>query len=118
MRHQKPAISDLYEPVPPFIVDHEFDDVDELAEITKAWDLDFRQLSRGGFRGSVRQAVIGEIHLAQTSLAGVLLPESDPIAKPAKAASKGWLKWPFAADYRRQFGELPSETFQRMAYQH
>jgi len=72
MRHQKPAISDLYEPVPPFIVDHEFDDVDELAEVTKAWDLDFRQLNRGEFRGSVRQAVIGEIHLVQTSLAGVL----------------------------------------------
>ena len=72
MPHQKPATPDLCETGPPFIVDHEFDDVDELAEVTKAWDLDFRQLNRGGFRGSVRQAVIGPIHLADTRLDGVL----------------------------------------------
>ena len=63
---------DLCDTAPPFIVDHRFDDVDELAEVTKAWDLDFRQLNRGGFRGSVRQAVIGPIHLADTRLDGIL----------------------------------------------
>ncbi len=72
MAHQKPATPDLCNIVPPFVVDHEFDDVDELAEVTKAWDLDFRQLNRGGFRGSVRQAVSGPIHLADTRLDGVL----------------------------------------------
>jgi AraC family ethanolamine operon transcriptional activator len=55
-----------------FIVDHEFDDVDELGEITRDWDLDFRQLNRGGFRGSVRQAAIGPIQLADTRLDGIL----------------------------------------------
>ena len=63
---------DLSGAAPQFVVDHEFGDVDELAEVTKAWDLDFRQLNRGGFTGSVRQAVIGPIHLADTRLQGVL----------------------------------------------
>jgi AraC family ethanolamine operon transcriptional activator len=72
MPHQKPANPGEPSLAPPFVVDHEFDDVDELAEVTRAWDLDFRQLNRGAFRGSVRQAVLGPIHLAQTTLAGVL----------------------------------------------
>ena len=72
MPHQKPAMPDLSGAAPQFVVDHEFGDVDELAEVTKAWDLDFRQLNRGGFTGSVRQAVIGPIHLADTRLQGVL----------------------------------------------
>jgi AraC-like DNA-binding protein len=72
MPHQKPASSDLCDTASQFIVDHEFGDVDELAEVTKAWDLDFRQLNRGGFEGSVRQAVTGPIHLADTRLEGVL----------------------------------------------
>jgi AraC-like DNA-binding protein len=72
MRHQKPANSDFPDAALPFVVGHDFDDVEELAEVTKAWDLDFRQLNRGGFRGSVRQAVIGPIHLADTRLQGVL----------------------------------------------
>jgi AraC family ethanolamine operon transcriptional activator len=72
MPHQKSANPDTAPQSPFFVVDHEFDDVDELAEVTRAWDLDFRQLNRGDFRGSVRQAVLGPIHLAQTTLAGVL----------------------------------------------
>ena len=72
MSHQKPATPDLCNAGPPFVVDHEFNDVDELSEVTKAWDLDFRQLNRGGFRGSVRQAVSGPIHIADTRLDGVL----------------------------------------------
>ena len=72
MRHQKPATAGAVDPVSPFIVDHEFDDVDELAEVTKEWDLDFRQLNQGPFSGSVRQAIAGPVHLARTELAGVL----------------------------------------------
>jgi len=72
MPHQKPATSGAVDSVSPFIVDHEFDDVDELAEVTKEWDLDFRQLNQGPFSGSVRQAVAGPVHLARTKLSGVL----------------------------------------------
>jgi AraC-like DNA-binding protein len=72
MSHQKPAIPETQTAPPAFFVKHEFDDVDELAEVTKAWDLDFRQLNRGAFSGSVRQAVFGPIHLADTRLEGVL----------------------------------------------
>lgn len=72
MPHQKPATPDLCDTAPPFVVDHEFDDVDELAEVTRAWDLDFRQLNQGRFSGSVRQALVGPMHLAQTKLAGLV----------------------------------------------
>jgi len=57
---------------PPFVVEHDFDDVDELGEVTRSWDLDFRQLNRGAFKGNVRQAVSGPFHLADTRLDGVL----------------------------------------------
>ena len=72
MPHQKPANLSVSSPPPPFVVDHEFDDVDELGEVTRAWDLDFRQLNSGRFKGSVRQAVIGPVQLADTRLHGVL----------------------------------------------
>ena len=63
MPHQKPATPDLCYTAPPFVVNHKFNDVDELAEVTNSWALDFRQLNRGVFKGSDRQAVIGPIHL-------------------------------------------------------
>jgi len=72
MQHQKPANSDFPDAASPFVVDHDFDDVDELAEVTRAWDLDFRQLNRGPFSGSVRQALVGRLHFAHTELAGVV----------------------------------------------
>ena len=47
-------------------------DFDELGEVARAWDLDFRQLNRGGFRGAMVQAGAAEIMLSRIRLAGVL----------------------------------------------
>jgi len=72
MEHQKSANRDAPGSPPPFVIRHVFDDVDELAEVARAWDIDFRQLSRGGFRGSVMQAGTDRLQLGRVQLQGVL----------------------------------------------
>lgn len=52
----------------PFAVRHRFGDVDELGEITRAWDVDFRQLGRGPLEGSVTQWVTPSVQLVRVTL--------------------------------------------------
>ena len=72
MQHQKPATIDSQKKLLPVVIQHSFNDVDELAEVSRDWNLDFRQLDRGGFQGDVVQALLGPLHLARTRLGGVL----------------------------------------------
>jgi AraC family ethanolamine operon transcriptional activator len=55
-----------------FLVRHRFRDVDELAQVGRAWDLDFRQVSRGPFEGEVVQWGSQRVQLARGSLGGRL----------------------------------------------
>jgi AraC family ethanolamine operon transcriptional activator len=43
------------------ILDSRFDDLEQLSSLTKAWDLDFRLIQKGGFQGQIRQSVMPEI---------------------------------------------------------
>jgi AraC family ethanolamine operon transcriptional activator len=43
------------------ILDERFDDLEQLSSLTKAWDLDFRVIQKGGFQGRVRQSMMPEI---------------------------------------------------------
>jgi len=52
----------------PLIVSRRFGDVDELGEVARDWDLDFRQLDRGRLDGSVTQWVTPTLQLARASL--------------------------------------------------
>jgi len=52
----------------PLIVSRRFGDVDELREVARDWDLDFRQLDRGRLDGSVMQWVTPTLQLARASL--------------------------------------------------
>lgn len=72
MRHQNSATETRAVEPSSFVVRHEFDDVDELAEVGRTWDLDFRQLSRGAFAGDVYQAGTPSFQLARTRLRGVV----------------------------------------------
>lgn len=72
MEHQKPATGPNKKTPSSFVVEHRFDDVDELAEVARSWDLDFRQLHRGVFKGSFLQAGSPSLQLARTRLRGVL----------------------------------------------
>ena len=72
MEHQNPATEIHAVDPASFVVRHEFDDVDELAEVGRSWDLDFRQLSRGAFAGDVYQAGTPSFQLARTRLRGVV----------------------------------------------
>lgn len=47
------------------LVDRHFDDVDDLTETARFWDLDFRQLDRGLFQGSVFQATLGQMLITE-----------------------------------------------------
>ena len=48
----------------PLTVQHQFADIDALAEVSRAWDVDFRQLDPGPFRGSVVQWITPAVQLA------------------------------------------------------
>ena len=72
MEHQNSATETRAVEPSSFVVRHEFDDVDELAEVGRTWDLDFRQLSRGAFAGDVYQAGTPSFQLARTRLRGVV----------------------------------------------
>jgi AraC family ethanolamine operon transcriptional activator len=41
-----------------------FDDVDALTEVARAWNLEFTQLDRGGFSGALAQAVADDLNVA------------------------------------------------------
>jgi len=71
-QHQKPATASSGVTPPAFVIRHEFNDIDELDEVARAWDLDFRQLNRGGFYGSLVQAGTPQLQIARTQLRGVL----------------------------------------------
>ena len=71
-QHQKPAISRSGRISPSFVIRHDFDDIDALGEVARAWDMDFRQLNRGGFRGSFIQAGTPQLQIGRARLQGVL----------------------------------------------
>jgi AraC family ethanolamine operon transcriptional activator len=71
-QHQKPAIDTSGVTPASFVIRHDFNDIDELGEVARAWDLDFRQLNRGDFCGSVIQAGTPQLQIARTRLQGVL----------------------------------------------
>ncbi len=71
-QHQKPAIDPPGVTPTPFVIRHDFNDIDELGEVARAWDLDFRQLNRGGFRGSLVQAGTPQLQIGRPRLQGVL----------------------------------------------
>lgn len=48
----------------PFIVQHQFADIDELGVVARRWEVDFRQLDPGPFRGSVAQLITPSVQLA------------------------------------------------------
>jgi hypothetical protein len=52
----------------PFAVRHQFGDVDELGEVTRAWNVDFRQLDRGRLDGSITQWATSSVQLARSTL--------------------------------------------------
>jgi len=62
------------------IVNQKFNDFEEFAQITKLWDLDFRQIDRGAFEADLLQ-----------------------IASPDLQVSKGKFN-------RKLFGQIASET--------
>ena len=71
-QHQKPAIDTSGITSQSFVIRHDFNDIDELGEVARAWDLDFRQLNRGGFRGSIVQAGTPRLQIGRPRLQGVL----------------------------------------------
>jgi len=71
-QHQKPAIDTSGATPPSFVIRHDFTDIDELGEVARAWDLDFRQLNRGDFYGSVIQAGTPQLQIGRPRLKGVL----------------------------------------------
>lgn len=70
-QHQKSANSRDSE-LSSFVIQHDFSDVDELAEVAHSWDLDFRQLNRGGFHGDLIHAGGPGLIMSRTRLQGVL----------------------------------------------
>ncbi|MFV2073387.1 MAG: hypothetical protein ACC742_12145, partial [Thermoanaerobaculales bacterium] len=71
-QHQEPAIDTSGVTPPSFVIRHDFADIDELGELARAWNLDFRQLNRGGFCGSVIQAGTPQLQIGRARLQGVL----------------------------------------------
>ncbi|RLE27207.1 MAG: hypothetical protein DRJ61_17670 [Acidobacteria bacterium] len=71
-QHQKPAIDAPIMTEYPFLVRHEFNNIDELGEVGRSWNVDFRQLNRGGFHGSVIQAATPELQIGRVRLQGVI----------------------------------------------
>ncbi len=71
-QHQKPAIDPSGVTPASFVIRHDFNDIDELGEVARAWDLDFRQLNRGDFRGSLIQAGTPQLQIGRPRLQGVL----------------------------------------------
>lgn len=55
-----------------FLINESFSDVDDLTHLVREWDLDFRQLSRGGFRGELLQFGNQNFQFARTRLEALL----------------------------------------------
>ena len=72
MEHQKSATATDADSGSGFFVRHDFDDVDELAEVARSWDVDFRQLGRGPFEGRVTQVGGPQLQLAWVRLRGLI----------------------------------------------
>ena len=53
-----------------FLVRHRFHDLDELAQVARAWDIDFRRVDRGPFEGHVIQMGSERVQLARARLRG------------------------------------------------
>ena len=49
----------------PFTIRHRFGDVDELREVARRWDVDFRQIERGAFEGVLTQWVTPAVQMAR-----------------------------------------------------
>jgi len=47
------------------VLRHAFDDFDELANLARAWRIDFRQLDSGVFQGEIEQVIQGNAQLAR-----------------------------------------------------
>ena len=71
-QHQKPANNKFETTAPSFLVCLDFNDVDELGEVARAWDVDFRQLNRDGFNGSLIQAGTQQLQIGRVRLQGVI----------------------------------------------
>ena len=71
-QHQKTAIGVSQIDAESFLVSHDFNDVDELGEVARAWDVDFRQLNRDGFHGSLIQAGTQQLQIGRVRLQGVI----------------------------------------------
>jgi len=71
-QHQKSAIDTFGVTPSSFVIRHDFTDIDELGEVARAWDLDFRQLNRGDFRDSLIQAGTPQLQIGRPRLRGVL----------------------------------------------
>jgi AraC family ethanolamine operon transcriptional activator len=55
-----------------------FDDFDDFASAARDWDVDFRQLDRGPFRGELLQAISERRHVARARLGRGLLQQGSP----------------------------------------
>jgi AraC-like DNA-binding protein len=53
-----------------FLVRQRFHDLDELAQVARAWDIDFRRVDRGPFEGDVVQVGSERVQLARARLRG------------------------------------------------
>ena len=53
-----------------FLVRHRFRDLDELAQVARAWDIDFRRVDRGPFEGDVIQMGSERVQLGRARLRG------------------------------------------------
>lgn len=61
-----------------YLLDRSFNDVDDLADEAKQWDLDFRQLERGPFRGRLFQFGVGEVHVSDARFGRSLQQKGAP----------------------------------------
>ncbi len=63
-----------------FFIHRIFDDFDELTEEARHWDLDFRQLENGNFRGRLLQFSTNRTVLAHARFNRTLLQQGTPPA--------------------------------------
>jgi len=108
-----------------FLIRHKFQDFDHFAQTAREWNLNIRQLERGSFEGNLLQYAFRKrfgmppkSYLLAMRLNGVRrgLKNADTTSSTITDLATQWGLWhmsQFAADYRRLFGELPSETMHR-----
>ena len=65
---------------PSYVVRRTFTDIDELAESARQWNLDFRQLDRGAFRGDLLQFAWGDVHIGEARFCRSLNQKGTPPA--------------------------------------